>query len=205
MRWMHGSLAIRNPTLRNRVNSPLTSILIPRPFETRQFETATNRHTHRKTASSEDNTFLKHRASRRLGGQRSLTLFGVDWTGDVLPICQHWSHAAQGSQLHNSSRAGCQTGSPTNPFTTKCCSSTSPRRNANATAAAADSADVVVNCMTLGHHRSWSTSNGRYAIITCLSVASSSALGFVIQQHHRRSACEDRQLLGEMLRRESYK
>uniref|UniRef100_A0A8R1E6R4 Uncharacterized protein n=1 Tax=Caenorhabditis japonica TaxID=281687 RepID=A0A8R1E6R4_CAEJA len=102
-------------------------------------------------------------------------------------------------------RAGCQTGSPTNPFTTKCCSSTSPRRDANATAAVADSADVVVNCMTLGHHRSWSTSNGRYAIITCLSVASSSALGFVVQQHHRRSAREDQQLLGEMLRRESYK
>uniref|UniRef100_A0A8R1IRY9 Uncharacterized protein n=1 Tax=Caenorhabditis japonica TaxID=281687 RepID=A0A8R1IRY9_CAEJA len=41
---------------------------------------------HQKTVSSEDNTFLKHRESRRLGGQRSLTIFGVDWTGDVLPI-----------------------------------------------------------------------------------------------------------------------
>uniref|UniRef100_A0A8R1EA09 Uncharacterized protein n=1 Tax=Caenorhabditis japonica TaxID=281687 RepID=A0A8R1EA09_CAEJA len=144
---------------------------------------------HQKTASSEDNTFLKHRASRRLGGQRSLTLFGVDWTGAVLPISGPGARPVP-RQIRS---------------LTKCCSSTSPRRDANATAAAADSADVVVNCMTLGHHRSWSTSNGRYAIITCLSVASSSALGFVIQQHHRRSAREDRQLLGEMLRRESYK
>uniref|UniRef100_A0A8R1EBT2 Uncharacterized protein n=1 Tax=Caenorhabditis japonica TaxID=281687 RepID=A0A8R1EBT2_CAEJA len=160
---------------------------------------------HQKTVSSEDNTFLKHRESRRLGGQRSLTFFGVDWTGDVLPICQHWSHAAQGSQLHNSSRGRVPDRFPDKSVHHQVLLFNLATEGCNATAAAADSADVVVNCMTLGHHRSWSTSNGRYAIITCLSVASSSALGFVVQQHHRRSAREDQQLLGEMLRRESYK